>query len=333
MLGLIIFILVAVVVVVIVVAAKAGSGGKTGNVASSNTANMVNRNTNAGDPTVEYYRNKYKRMEQAGMKISWWEFQQSVEKRWPYPVATEKERDEISSSQNQALRGYADSIVELLCLYTHGLFEERNDSEMTVYKDEDKVEYWKAVLVRGAAQGNRSFQAALVSDRGRTLGWLDNEQSRLFVERYERSLLLDAEKGVPEAMYAVAAFCLGEASYGSEYRRVLAEKAAHAGVGDAAYLCEKIYQLECYKKKENGEPDSYEYSEKIRYYLMGIESNNGAMLGVMQDLVADAYRDGDAGLPKDLNKAIYYYRLAAQNGYEMAEHRLQTIEEHPEFFR
>lgn len=332
MLGLIIFIL---FVVVIVVAVKVNRGSTTGNVAAagSDSANMMNRNTSTEDSTVEYYRNKYKRMEQAGMKIDWWEFRQSVEKGWPYPVATEEEKDEISSSQNQALRGYARSIIHLLFSYTHGLFEESNDSEMTIYKDEDKVRYWRNVLVQGANQGNRNYQGALIKVSGMNEGWLSNEQRQLFKEKYEECLLSDAEAGDPQAMYAVADNCLGEASYGSEYRRVLAEKAARAGVGDAAYLCGEIYQLECYEKEKNGEPDSYEYSKKIRYYLMGVESNNGAMLGVMQDLVADAYRDGDAGLPKDLNKAIYYYRLAAQNGYEMAEYRLQTIEEHPELFR
>lgn len=189
------------------------------------------------------------------------------------------------------------------------------------------------MLIQGAEQGNRYFQGALIKENGMNEGWLSNEQRQLFKEKYEARPLSDAEGGDPQAMYAVADNCLGEASYGSEYRRMLAEKVARAGVGDAAYLCGEIYQLGCYEEEKNGEPDSYEYSEKIRYYLMGVESNNGAMLGVMQDCVADAYRDDDAGLPKDLNKAIYYYRLVAQNGYEMAEHSLQTIEEHPALFK
>lgn len=332
MLGLIIFIL---AVAVIVVAVKVNTGGETGNVAGAgfDSTKTVNRNTNTGNPTVDYYRNKYKRMEQAGMKIDWWEFQKSVEKGWPYPVATEREREDICSFEHQALRGDAGSIIQLLFSYSHGSFEESNDSDLTIYKDEDKVHYWRNVLIQGAEQGNRNFQAALIGKVGINQGWISDDRRQLFRERYEERLLADAEAGDPQAMYAVADNLLGEASYGSEHRRVLAEKAALAGVGDAAYLCEEIYRLACYEKEKNGEPNPYEYSEKIRYYLMGVESNNGAMLGVMQDLVADAYRDGDAGLPKDLNKAIYYYRLAAQNGYEMAEHRLQTIEEHPELFK
>lgn len=113
MLGLIIFILVVVVIVVVV---KVNTGSETGNAASAGSisANMVNRNTNTGNPTVEYYRNKYKWMEQAGMKIDWWEFKKSVEKDWPYPVATENEREKMCNSQNQALRGCTRSIIYLL---------------------------------------------------------------------------------------------------------------------------------------------------------------------------------------------------------------------------
>lgn len=332
MLGLIIFIL---FVVVIVVAVKVNRGSTTGNGAGAgfDTTNTVNRNTNTGDSTVEYYRNKYKRMEQAGMKIDWWEFRQSVEKGWPYPVATEGEGKKICSFEHQALRGDSGSIIQLLFHYSHGLFEDSNDSELTIYKDEDKVRYWRNVLIQGAEQGNRNFQAALIGKGGMNQGWISDEQRQLFKEKYEARLLSDAEAGNPQAMYAVAENLLGEASYGSEYRRVLAEKAARAGVGDAAYLCDEIYRLECYERERNGEPYSYEYSEKIRYYLMGVECNNGAMLGLMQDLVADAYRDGDAGLPKDMNKAVYYYRLAIQNGYELAESSLRFIEEQPELFR
>lgn len=159
MLGLIIFIL---AVAVIVVAVKVNTGGETGNVAGAgfDSTKTVNRNTNTGNPTVDYYRNKYKRMEQAGMKIDWWEFQKSVEKGWPYPVATEREREDICSFEHQALRGDAGSIIQLLFSYSHGSFEESNDSDLTIYKDEDKVHYWRNVLIQGAEQGNRNFQAA-----------------------------------------------------------------------------------------------------------------------------------------------------------------------------
>lgn len=323
MLGLFIVILLT---VVIVVATK--KGRNTTNDANTNYAldGGSKRPVDPVNTSVEYFRNKYRRMERDGKKIDWWEFKQSVEKAWPYPVATEKETDKISSFSSQALRGNANSIIELLSAYSIGLFENSNNPEISIYRDEDKVRYWKDVIVQGAAQGNRSFQAALICNRSRTESWLNDEQYRFFKEQYEELLLSDAEAGVPEAMYAVANFCLGDAIYRSTRRHWLAEKAMNAGVGDAAYLCEEIYRLDCYQKTKNGEPDPYEYSEKIRFFLKGVACNNGTMLGVMQDVVANAYRDGDAGLPKDVNKAVYYYRLAVQNGYEMAESSLHAIE-------
>ena len=53
----------------------------------------------------------------------------------------------------------------------------------------------------------------------------------------------------------------------------------------------------------------------------------------MQDCIADAYRDGEEGFPKDYDKAIYYYQLAAQNGSESAQSTLRLIEAHPDMFK
>lgn len=280
---------------------------------------------------VLFYRNKYKEMELAGKAIDWWEFNQSVDKKWPYPVATEAERKAIESFDKQALRNHAFSISDLLYKYSNGMLEDANDGDVSVYKDLDKVAYWKDVLIRGAEQGNRSFQAALVTKLGiydgSMHGWINEQERNLFVEQYESKLIDDAKAEEPEAMYAVAQFGLGEATYGSEYRRLMAENAMKAGIGDAAFLSAEIYKSDSYLKGS-----SWEYSDIIKFYAKGVECNNGAMLGIMQDCIAEAYRDGEDGFPKDIEKAIYYYKLAASNGCESAISSLKFIEERPDLF-
>lgn len=285
---------------------------------------------NTNDLTL-FYRNKYKDMELDGRVIDWWEFNQSVDKKWPYPVATEAERKSIESFDKQVLRNHAFSISDLLYKYSNGMLEDSNDGDISVYKDLDKVEYWKNILIEGAELGNRSFQAALVTKLGiydgSMHGWINEQERQRFVEQYESKLIDDAKAEEPEAMYAVAQFCLGDATYGSECRRLMAEKAMNVGIGDAAFLSSEIYKSESYS---NG--TSWEYSDIIKYYAKGVECNNGAMLGIMQDCVAEAYRDGEDGFPKDIQKAIYYYKLAVLNGCESAASSLKFIEERPDLF-
>lgn len=299
------------------------------NATRSNKIESVNEKKTT-DFTL-FYRNKYKEMELDGKAIDWWEFNQSVDKKWPYPVATEAERKAIESFDRQALRNHAFSISHLLYNYSIGMLEEANDGDCTIYKDLDKVTYWKDVLIHGAEQGNRSFQAALVTKLGiydgSEFGWINEEERKNFVEKYESKLIDDAKAEEPEAMYAVAQFCLGEATYGSESRRIMADKAMNAGIGDAAFLSSEIYKNESYA---NG--TSWEYKDIIKYYAKGVECNNGAMLGIMQDCIAEAYRDGEEGFPKDIEKAIYYYKLAVSNGHESASNSLKFIEERPDLF-
>lgn len=281
------------------------------------------------DNTVNYYRNKYKLMEEEGKYIDWYEFNRSVEKNWPYPVATEAEANHIQRLDKQALRNHAIDIVELLFFYVNGLCEDVNDGDITIYNDMDKAMYWKDRLVRGAENGNRSFQAALVSDNSLCSqgGWMTDDERKSFCNQYKEKLINDAKNEDPYTMYAVAEFCLGDAKYESDYRSVLAEKAMNKGVGDAAFLCRNIYESRCYKIGE-----TCEFSKTLRLLKKGADCDNGAMLGLMQDWVADAYREGEDDFPKDVEMAEYYYRLAISNGYEMAENSLRFMEEHPELY-
>lgn len=293
---------------------------------ATKSTKIENESKKYTNDSVLFYRNKYKAMELDGKTINWCEFNRSVDKKWPYPVATEAERNAIESFDNQVLRNHAFSIFNLICKYSMGMLEEANDGEVSVYKDLDKVAYWKDILIQGAEQGNRSFQAALVTKLGiyddSMHGWISEQERQFFIEQYEAKLIDDAKADNPEAMYAVAEFCLGEATFGSEYRRLMAEKAMNAGIGDAAFLSSKICESDSYLKG-----DSWEYSDMLKFYAKGVECNNGAMLGIMQDCIAGAYRDGEAGFSKDIEKAIYYYKLAVSNGRESALSSLKFIEE------
>ena len=296
--------------------------------------NSSNQSSSAdnSDNLITFYKAKYQKMEQKGCDIDWWAFQNSIDRGWPYPIATEAERDAIQRFDKQALRNHAIDISELLYKYSQGSLEQSNDSEVTIYKDNDKVKFWKQYLIHGAKQGNKTFQAALISEagihNGVFCGWETEDEQTYFRDLYEVQLIREAENVDSQAMYAVAEFCLKDAKYGSARRKLLAENAMKAGLGDAAFLCAEIYKSEISLNKK-----SWEYKIVLQYYYRGVECNNGAMLGSMQDCLADAYRDGEEGFPKDYDKAIYYYQLAAQNGSESAQSTLRLIEAHPDMFK
>lgn len=287
-----------------------------------------NKETNV----IRHYKEKYQEMERMGKKIDWYEYEKSIDAGWPYPVATKCERESIESRSRQVLRMHAVDISSILWSYKIGSMEENNDTEYTVWKDEDKAEYWKNVLIEGAANGDRTFQAALISSFGYLDGlagkWLTEAEKQHFIDLYEQDLIADAEAGDVTAMYAVAEFCIGKAANGSKHRKMMAEEAMNKGSGDAAYLCAELYKTECLFKSV-----LCEYDEVIKYYKRGADCDNGAMIGVMQELVAEAYSVDDEGLPKDIDKSVYYYNLAISNGNKQALNGLKFMKEHPELYR
>lgn len=281
--------------------------------------------------TVAVLREKYKRMEGEGKKVNWWEYERSINLHWPYPVATEAERDHIEQGACQVLRGHAPDIMQVISDYTVGLCENYNDDDMTIWKDEDKANYWKQILVTGAELGNRAYQASLITDNGyggKHQGWISEEEYETFERMYRDSLLRDAESGDPDAQYAVAEFCLGDAKYGTDLRRTYADNAMHGGVTDAAYLRGEIYKSDAYLAKEN-----WEYEEVLKFYRNAVDNSEGSMLGYMQDCIADAYRDGEGDFPVDKGKAVYYYNLAVKNGSSSAKSTLELAENSPEFHK
>lgn len=100
-------------------------------------------------------------MERIGKKIDWHEYEKSIDAGWPYPVATERERENIESRDKQVLRKHAINISLILRIYKSGCIEEENDTELIVWKDEEKVNYWKNVLIEGAVNGDRTGSAGI----------------------------------------------------------------------------------------------------------------------------------------------------------------------------
>ena len=148
--------------------------------------------------------------------------------------------------------------------------------------------------------------------------WLTEDEKQRFKDLYEQKLLEDAQAEDGVAMYAVAQFGLGGATYKSSLRKELAEKAMNKGIGDAAYLRAELY-------KGESSDGTWEYGEVLKFYAKGADADNGAMLGIMQKDIADAYRKGEYGFTEDKEKAIYYYRLAVKNGNSSAQKTMEMF--------
>lgn len=280
---------------------------------------------------ISYYRKKYEQKAAEGKPFDLWEFESSVDRGWPYPVATEAERELVCSSTNQPLRGNASSILLLIKTYLQGQCLDSDDSDLIVYPDQDKVKFWKDILISGAENGNRLYQAALITGlvglNPVNSGWMSVEEGNAYKEKFESSLIRDALAGDGIAAYAVAAMCVGDAKYGSNYRSKMTQVAMNAGIADAYYLGSEIYRSYSYSK------DSYSYGEILRYYMAAKDCTSGAMLGVMQYFVGDAYSSGEEWVEQDLSKAIYYYRLALKNGMYSAASSLELLQQrYPQLF-
>ncbi len=269
---------------------------------------------------------KYKIMASEGKVIDWYCVEKTSNDIYPYPCATECEQRYFNDPTYQVLRGDAISIVCLIHNYVEGLYEENNNSDITVHKDYDKANYWKSVLVKGAEGGNRSFQAALITGGYLCDLWNPEKERMTFKDKYEKALFLDAQNGSTKAQYAVAQFELDGAIRGSQKKKEYLESAARDGYGDAYYWLAKDFK----RTKEWDEKIPITYGDEnscyfYSLYLKGANTNNGAFVGHMQDWVADCYQNGECGFPEDLEKAKYYYSLAVKNGNSASKSSLNYI--------
>lgn len=265
-----------------------------------------------------FFIEKYKQMESEGKIIDWSCVYETNNSIYPYPCATEAEKRLFEDDKyHQLLNGDANSIVSAIISY---VADESfsNNTKLTVHKDLDKVNYWCQRLVSGAYNGNRSYQAVLIRAWGYEEVW--NKNRNFYIEKYKENLLADAQNGDPHAQYAVAQFEIDGATEGSEKRKEYLENAAKSGLGDAYHLLARDFE-KTVDIKYGDENSCYFYS----LYLKGANCNNGAFAGHMQDWIADCFYNGECGLPKDINKALYYYRLAAKNGSKTAKNSLEIL--------
>ena len=269
-------------------------------------------------------RKKYKQIENEGGIISWWDYEKSIDLGWPYPVATEFEYNQLGHSDHQAIRGHAPDIANVIEMYVNGRGEDTENSEYIVYKDHVKAEFWKRRIILGAEGGNLTFQAVLIARNamGRLLkSVISDQEFELYEQLYREALVRKAELGDPEAQYAISLFCgVGDIKYLSDKHFYYAENAMKSGLTDAIYLYSNMIS-----NKSLIENHPIKYDEEIQYYLKAVDNSSGAMLGFMQERVADAYNYGEDGLLKNKEKAEHYYKLALSHGSDSADYKLEHL--------
>jgi len=272
-----------------------------------------------------YFLKKYDQMEKEGKVIDKYYVMETKKVEFPYPCATELEYDKFTSLQEPLNKGEVVSILNILHSYSEGLGNDCHESEYIIHKDFDKVEYWKRFLVEGAENGNRMYQAALITDAFFSHLWNSDDEKKIYKEKYEKKLYDDAENGNAYAQMAIAVTCLGTVKYGSDEAIELLEKASNSGVGDAYYYLVRALDAKLFKENLLPVYGDERYCRNYRLHLKGADINNGIFAGNQQDMVGDAYRDGECGFEKDIEKARHYYKLAVSNGYRLSEWSLKNL--------
>lgn len=325
---------IVVVILVFVVVACTKSKASKPSVSNAKPSNS------ATSDLYSFFEQKYSKMREQGLKA----YPHSNRARaagCPYPWATEYEEDMMSDGtyfgHGQAVRGDVMCILKLLILYKNGYKEADNSEEHTIFRDEDKVAYWKGYLIQMAKAGDRCCQAALTVAEERRLSapkhiandiaWATPEECAEWKQLYEAALLRDAESGDPAAQYAVACVQLGDATYLSDKRLAYLLSAGQAGIGDGYYGYADEYIQR--KLREPGQPSTFTESPYLPEYYDYVQKcadlNNGVYCGVAQYEIGGVYEDGKAGRPKDQNKARHYYELAVENGSPRAVSHLKYL--------
>lgn len=299
-----------------------GLFGKIFGNSSSSDKNTASKNKLT--PLQAFYLEKYRKMQNEGYYIGWYYVEKTTSPEYPYPCATKAEMRMFHDLNGGLLqKGESCAIRNALDIYHSGSCLDTGDNDLIIYKDSNKFEYWKNILVNGAEHQNRMYQGALFSVP--TQRFFSATERELFREKYEEGLLQDAENGNPVAQMSVAVNLLGNVKFGSDEAIDLLEKAAKAGIGDAHY-----YLFEAIKFKLHVNDIKWSYGDEVsqtmyKLYLAGALINDGHFAGLMQNFVGDAFIDGDVGLEKDIGKAIYFHRLAASNGIEDSISTLNQI--------
>lgn len=253
-----------------------------------------------------------------GHKIETNYVNESIEIDYPYFWENEDERDQCFLRENVlAVRGFADAMLRVALLYKNSDPENGNPL---------KLKYWQDRLLKKAENGDYYVQAALCNIGH--LAFSDDDKIR-FKKRYEDNIKKLANEGNLSAMLAVGRFFT---PFGSEEKINIFTKVANNGSSDACYwLGKEYFNKLLYDENMNirrwmdvvpKEIQNQMLLKEYQCYLLGAQYNKGVLAGLCQYEVAKIYEEGayfGEYIPKDLNKAKYWYTMAYNNGIEWAK--------------
>lgn len=232
----------------------------------------------------------------------------SKEKGWPYLCDTEEEYDLLASQTDLPFKGGMKAILSLIFSYQYGGY---------IAKNETKANYWRNFVRAKAGSGDYVAQAALIT----------NQSKRLFPEdeylankaKYEEKIWQAAKEGNKYAEYAVGLFLT---EYGDPDTIMWLTLAGEQGLTDAYYdIAMNALDAKYYSKDQN---QLATFAEKFKYFKLAAECDNGIFAGYCQDVLADAYVEGQY-IERDKRKAEYWYRKAIMNGSVSSEYSLKLL--------
>lgn len=265
----------------------------------------------------------------------------SMESNLPYFCETESEYDSLSRIMEEKC-AVIESIVTLEASY----------GSWGTAAHPEKYNYWRRHLKEQAVSGNLEAQALLCNYSEAKLVF-SKEEVEQFKNCYQDALLALAEGGDAMAQLAVGEYIAPRGSKESERWLCMA---AEQGLSDAYYRLVKLCRIRAYQPLDaNGlagefrrydtvsdEDRKYFRELEIKalgYLFKGAEANSGIMAASCQSWLGDCYEDGETDylvvspgmigeeslLPKDFNKAKYWYEKAAENGDERAKWHINFI--------
>lgn len=239
----------------------------------------------------------------------------------PYFCETKREFEMFFVPDKPVMRGSIVGMINMILFY--------GDREKD-HKHPAKCQYWQEKLRTLASNGNYEAQGVLCSKWGKLI--FSEDDIAGFRGKYETNLRQQAEDGNCVAQLAVGEFLT---PYSSQERLEWFLKAAQQGLSDAWYQLGQAYEAAIRFDSNNQFREITLSEEKVQLlkekaancYLQGAEANNGVMAAWCQYMVGNYYKDGDSILPKDADLAMYWYQIAAENGEDLAERKLESVKE------
>lgn len=276
----------------------------------------------------DFYTNKYKKMESEGKFIDWSIVNSTSNGEYPYPCATEAEKEMMDDGKKPLKAGFVPAIVSSFMYYGDNLYENL-DTDIRVYQDSDKVAFWKKYLVDSARENNRWCQAVLVvAENGKYYSdyWCTQEENKQWQALYKENLEADAVKGVPEAALAVANTGLCGTANDEKAKARFYQLAGEAGLGDAFFLLAEQYKMTIYQETKKvftwGDEDCCAY-----YYLIGeaAKTDNGETVGWCQNEIGCLLMNGECGFEKNLKSAKLLFEYALKNNCSKAQYNYDRL--------